>query len=91
MADVTFQEMVKKYGDVELTFSNYYKYLFTFTGTAPDGVRLMVTVGGIAEGIYQFEVIANDPKPLRDLDDPSWLHASDAEGNKIGEWWSDYW
>jgi hypothetical protein len=90
MANVTREEMMEKYGEVELTFSSYYKYSFTFTGTTPDGIKLMASFGGHAEEIYRREVAADTPETLRYLD-PSWLCASDAEGNKIGEWWTDSW
>ena len=35
---MTFEEAVDLYGKVELEFSSYYKYVFTYTGT--DGKRM---------------------------------------------------
>jgi hypothetical protein len=36
---MTRAEFYAKYGDVEVTFSSYYKFTFTYAATLPDGKR----------------------------------------------------
>lgn len=57
MTDAEFEAL---YGDVEVTFSSYYKYSFTYVGTAPDGTQISVSYGGCADDIYRHEVCNND-------------------------------
>jgi hypothetical protein len=61
-------EFLEKYGDVQVEFSSYYKYSFTFIGTAEDGAAVSVSVGGNADDIYRMEVVATYPETVRDLD-----------------------
>ena len=44
---MTIEELIEKYGDVELKFDSYYKYKFTFSGKAPDGKIISWSYGGI--------------------------------------------
>lgn len=44
--EMTKDEVVKKYGDVNLYFIYYEKYAFYFRGNAPDGTRVQVLIGG---------------------------------------------
>lgn len=53
---MTRAEFYAKYGDVEVTFSSYYKYTFTYAATLPDGRRLTVGYGGNSDEIYRHEV-----------------------------------
>lgn len=53
---MTRQEFYAKYGDVEVTFSSYYKYTFTYDAALPDGKRLTVGYGGNSDQIYRHEV-----------------------------------
>ena len=39
-------EILEKYGDVELSFDFYYKYNFTFNGTAENGFKVVAILGG---------------------------------------------
>jgi hypothetical protein len=57
---MTQQQFLDKYGDVEVTFSHYYKFTFTYAATLPDGSRLTVGVGGNSDDIYRFEVSNNE-------------------------------
>ena len=56
---MTRAEFYAKYGDVEVTFSEYYKYTFFYTATLPDGKRLTVGYGGDSGEIYRHEVATN--------------------------------
>lgn len=53
---MTRAEFYAKYGDVEVTFSSYYKYTFTYAATLPDGKLLTVGYGGNSDDIYMHEV-----------------------------------
>lgn len=57
------KEFIKKYGEVEVTFSHYYKYTFTFTGVLENGSIISVDIGGNADDIYREEV-SNDEKQV---------------------------
>ena len=48
---------LEKYGNVEVVFSNYYKYTFTFSGKF-EGNRFVVSVGGTSSDIYRYSVSA---------------------------------
>lgn len=58
--DMTRDEFLNKYGDVLVTFTDYYKYAFRFSADLDDGSRLVVEVGGDADEIYRMTV---DTKP----------------------------
>lgn len=53
--EISIAEFVTTYGDVEVTFSSYYKYTFTFTGKVGENT-LVCTCGGDSDVIYRFEV-----------------------------------
>lgn len=55
MSDLTREEFLKKYGEVEVKFSYYYKYEFVFKGEV-DGSPIAVSIGGSADGIYGMDV-----------------------------------
>lgn len=48
--------VLELYGNVPLKFNYYYKFSFTYTGTALDGTIIMATVGGNADDIYRSTV-----------------------------------
>lgn len=52
---MSIDEVVSKYQDVPLKFTNYYKFDFTFSGVSEDGVSITVRRGG-SDSIYRFEV-----------------------------------
>lgn len=53
---MTRAEFYAKYGDVEVTFSRYYKFTFTYEAMLPDGKLLSVGFGGNRDEIYRHEV-----------------------------------
>lgn len=61
-----YTEMLKLYGDVQMTFASYYKYSFTYKGMTADGKELMAFVGGGADDIYKMSV-NTDAVALKDL------------------------
>ena len=65
---MTKEEFIKQYGDVMVTFSSYYKYTFVFAADLPTGDSLSVSVGGIADDIYRFDVSANTLVRVSDLE-----------------------
>ena len=61
------EEFYSKYGNVEFTFSSYYKFSFVFVGNS-NNYEIIVSVGGSADDIYKFEVISNEKYKLGSLD-----------------------
>lgn len=78
---MTIKEVIKKYGNVPLLFSGYYKYRFGFKGTAKDGAEIYVSYGGNSDDIYRYNVSRNKPEYLVDkkynLKEPEYLLAFD--------------
>ena len=66
--DMERKEFIEKYGDVEVTFSHYYKYTFTYATELQDGSKLSVGFGGHHDDIYHAEVSNNDKQLVRNLD-----------------------
>ena len=66
--NISKQDFLDKYGDIEVTFSSYYKYSFTFKGTTDAGEELYVSIGGDSDEIYRMEIMADDPESVRSLD-----------------------
>ena len=55
------EEAKAAYGNVPLLFDGYYKYSFSFAGTAPDGAMIVVSLGGDASDIYKLDVGRDKP------------------------------
>ena len=64
---MTRAEFYDKYGDVEVMFSSYYKYTFTYAATLPDGKLLTVGYGGNSDKIYRHEVVSGCVKNVSQL------------------------
>ena len=64
---MTRAQFYAKYGDVEVTFSSYYKYTFTYSATLPDGKRLTVGYGGNSDQIYRHEVATSCAEKVSSL------------------------
>lgn len=73
MTNAEFEEL---YGDVEVTFSSYYKYSFTFVGVAPDGTAIAVTYGGCGDDIYRYEVCNNQKCKVGSVSEWNYIAAS---------------
>ena len=61
---ITYDEMIELYGDVEVVFSSYYKFSFNYRN---EEKHITVTVGGMADDIYRFEVGADTKYKIKDL------------------------
>ena len=68
MTTVARDEFIDKYGSVEVKFFSYYKYVFTYTGTLPDGSKISVDVGGNSDDIYKMSVSSNGVETVYGLD-----------------------
>lgn len=64
---ITKEEFLAKYGDVEVAFSSYYKYSFTYTGETEDGVIVAVDYGGNDSEIYRHSVGAGVKEKISSL------------------------
>lgn len=64
---MTKAEFYEKHGAVEVTFSSYYKFTFTYAAILPDGSRLTCRYGGNAEEIYRHEVVAGNTETVLSL------------------------
>jgi len=61
---MTAVEVAEKYGEVELHFTSYYKYVFSYRGVAEDGYIIVADYGGDHDDIYRYEVAVNSPEKL---------------------------
>ena len=61
------EEFIDKYGDVEVTFSSYYKYTFTYSAKIDDGKKLTAHYGGDADEIYKTSVASGEKVKIKDL------------------------
>jgi hypothetical protein len=64
---MTRAEFYAKYGEVEVTFSSYYKFTFTYAATLPDGKWLTVGFGGNSDEIYRHEVATDCAEKVSSL------------------------
>lgn len=64
---ITREEFYEKYGDVLVSFSNYYKYTFTYDATLQDGKRLTVGYGGDPSQIYRHDVRRDSTETVSQL------------------------
>ena len=58
---LTKEQVIKKYSNIPLYFSSYYKYLFTFIGMAGMGIKIVTYSGGDHDSIYRYSVEAGKP------------------------------
>jgi hypothetical protein len=53
-------EFDKAYESTKLKFISYFKFMFTYRGTADDGTVIVASYGGNADDIYKYEVYPDD-------------------------------
>lgn len=87
---MTKEKFIEKYGDILVTFTDYYKYTFTFKGTTRDGKTIVVDVGTDSDSIYRFEVAAGVPKTIRDLDPYSGQVVESTDPYRMGDSFYEY-
>lgn len=85
--EMTRAEFYSKYGEVEVTFSRYYKFTFMYAAKLPDGNDLTVCCGGNSDNIYRHEVLPNRAEKVKDLQPYS---GAVLEGSKEVEGFYDY-
>ena len=82
------EEIIEKYGKVKLKFSHYYKYTFTYSGIASDGVKVIAGVGGGADDIYKLSVDSDLEETINGLDPD--FYSLEKDGKEIasfdGRW-----
>lgn len=61
------EEFLEKYGHIEVEFSHYYKYTFTFSATLEDGSTLFISYGESSDDIYRYSVTAGSKIDVRDF------------------------
>lgn len=83
---LTAQEATEKYGDIPLKFSRYYKYVFSFFGERGD-IHIHADFGGSSDDIYRYEIDADAPKYLADIE-ANWhsVNITDA-GDKVFDYY----
>ena len=65
---MTKEEFIEKYGDVEVSFSSYYKFTFTYKAILEDGSTVFVDFGANSEDIYRHEVTSTGVETIKALD-----------------------
>jgi len=65
---MTKEDILKKYGNVELKFRHYYKYTFMFKGETPEGEVVYANVGGAADEIYRLDLDYNETGTISNLE-----------------------
>lgn len=60
-------KFLEKYGKVVVKFSSYYKYVFNYKATLPNGDIIFAQVGGDVNSIYKNEVCNDDETSIEDL------------------------
>lgn len=53
---ISNDEFNNRYANTVLAFKHYWKYTFTFEGTAEDGAKITAKWGGHSDAIYRYEV-----------------------------------
>ena len=85
---LTIEEVLEKYGNIELYFSSYYKYSFTYT-YKKDNLEIIGSYGGNSDDIYRYDVTPNK-KVLVKFYKESLQHLTIVEDGKIVFNYSDY-
>lgn len=65
---MTREEFYAKYGEVEVVFTSYYKFTFSYDADLPDNRYVSVCYGGNGDDIYQHEVDVGVPIKIKDLE-----------------------
>ncbi len=68
MAELSKAEFLAKYGDVQVSFNEYYKFTFYFTGVTSEGYKLVVGYGGNSEQIYRYELSSTQTGTVKSIE-----------------------
>lgn len=85
---ITREEAEKLYNEVDVKFTNYYKYSFTFEGEANDGSKITTTFGGRAEDIYRYDLSHDEEYTFDNCDE--WHSVNITKDGKTIFDWDDY-
>jgi hypothetical protein len=66
---LTKEQVIEKYGDIELPFSSYYKYSFSYSTTLDDGTVIYGSYGGCPDDIYRHQVLKDDVITVKYFED----------------------
>ena len=88
MINLTEEEMFEKYGDIELNFSHYHKYTFTYVGDDCHGKTFSALIGGNSDEVYNLEVSCDDVQSIRALY-PFYLDVRDALTGEVIEQYNE--
>lgn len=88
---MTWEEVVEKYGKLELRFSSYYKYVFTYSVDAPDGAIISASFGGDVDDIYTARVNAEDRHPVKAAKDDFISIQVTKGGDELFSWYDVAW
>lgn len=81
------KEFEEIYSEVELKFDSYYKYMFNFTGTAPDGTVIRSGFGGSSDEIYKFDLDAGEVRKVGHIEDCWHLVNATLKGKAIFDYY----
>ena len=89
---LTIEEVKEKYGDIELKFSGYWKYMFMWSAEVDD-IVIEASIGGSSDRIYRFLVKPDDIKTINGFEeDFNFITIYKKLPNKdicfLFEWWS---
>ena len=65
---ITEQQFKEKYGDIQVTFQSYYKYVFTYRGVIDEKRVLLLEFGGNSDDIYRHEVLGECSETMNSLE-----------------------
>lgn len=65
MTEITREQFVERFGHIQVQFSSYYKFEFTFCGVGRDSetgeeVAVLVSLGGSSDAIYRQDITADE-------------------------------
>lgn len=82
--ELTYDEMMSQYGDIELNFSHYHKYEFTYVGDNGQDKTFSAQIGGNGDEVYNLDVSCDDVQSIASLN-PIHLDVRDALTGEIIE------
>lgn len=62
--ELTREEFYEVYGNVYVSFHDYYKFTFYFEGTTKEGYRVRVGYGGNSGDIYRYDLEFNSTETV---------------------------
>lgn len=66
--EISRKEFNELYGDVEVVFNSYFKFMFEFRGQTKNFETISISFGGGADDIYRESVEAGEKVKVKDID-----------------------